>query len=119
MVDSGGRGFRLRREAETVSEATERIEEARPLRFRRYPEYKDSGVEWLGEIPKNWEVGRLKDHGAFVGGAGFPHDYQGSDNEVLPFYKVGDLSTSSDGRYMGQAPNTVSLDIAAEFHVHM
>jgi len=29
-------------------------------RFTRYPAYKDSGVEWLGEIPVNWEVKRLK-----------------------------------------------------------
>ena len=26
----------------------------------RYPEYRDSGVEWLGEIPAHWEVRRLK-----------------------------------------------------------
>ncbi len=26
----------------------------------RYPEYRDSGVEWLGEIPAHWDVGRLK-----------------------------------------------------------
>lgn len=26
----------------------------------RYDQYKPSGVEWIGEIPKNWEVGRLK-----------------------------------------------------------
>ena len=43
-----------------MTEATERIEEARPRRFRRYPEYKDSGVKWLGEIPKGWEVKRLR-----------------------------------------------------------
>ncbi len=102
-----------------MTEATERIEEARPRRFRRYPEYKNSCIESLGEIPKDWEVGRLKDHGALVGGAGFPHDYQGTDNEILPFYKVGDLSTSSDGRYMGQARNTVSLKIAAELRAHV
>lgn len=29
-------------------------------RFPRYPAYKDSGVEWLGEIPAHWEVKRLK-----------------------------------------------------------
>jgi type I restriction enzyme S subunit len=29
-------------------------------RFKRYPEYKDSGVEWLGEIPAHWAVKRLK-----------------------------------------------------------
>ena len=28
--------------------------------FGRYPEYRDSGVEWLGEIPIHWEVSRLK-----------------------------------------------------------
>jgi len=26
----------------------------------RYPEYKPSGVEWLGEVPGHWEVKRLK-----------------------------------------------------------
>lgn len=26
----------------------------------RYPEYKDSGVEWLGEVPGHWEIKRLK-----------------------------------------------------------
>jgi len=31
-----------------------------PRRFKPYPAYKDSGVEWLGEIPAHWEVRRLK-----------------------------------------------------------
>ena len=26
----------------------------------RYPEYKDSGVEWLGEVPGHWEVAPIK-----------------------------------------------------------
>ena len=26
----------------------------------RYAAYRDSGVEWLGEVPKHWAVGRLK-----------------------------------------------------------
>jgi len=29
-------------------------------RFRPYPEYKDSGVEWLDQIPSHWNVKRLK-----------------------------------------------------------
>ena len=28
--------------------------------MRRYPEYKESGVEWIGEIPKHWTLTRLK-----------------------------------------------------------
>ena len=30
------------------------------MSFPRYPEYKPSGVEWLGEVPEHWEVNRLK-----------------------------------------------------------
>jgi type I restriction enzyme, S subunit len=27
--------------------------------FQKYPAYRDSGVEWLGEIPEHWEIGKL------------------------------------------------------------
>ena len=43
-----------------MSEVAARIEKARRRRFRPYPEYTDSGVEWLGELPAHWEVRRLK-----------------------------------------------------------
>ena len=28
--------------------------------FEKYPAYKNSGVEWLGEVPEHWEVKRVK-----------------------------------------------------------
>ena len=30
------------------------------MSFPRYPEYKDSGVEWLGPIPAHWEPCAIK-----------------------------------------------------------
>jgi type I restriction enzyme, S subunit len=30
------------------------------MSFPRYPEYKDSGVEWLGEVPKHWNIIRCR-----------------------------------------------------------
>ena len=30
------------------------------MSWKAYPEYKDSGIEWLGEIPKDWELEPLK-----------------------------------------------------------
>jgi type I restriction enzyme S subunit len=30
------------------------------MSFPRYPAYKNSGVEWLGEVPGHWEIIRLK-----------------------------------------------------------
>jgi type I restriction enzyme S subunit len=29
------------------------------MSFPRYPEYKNSGVEWLGEVPAHWEVWKI------------------------------------------------------------
>jgi len=29
-------------------------------KYKKYPKYKESGIEWLGEIPEHWEQKRLK-----------------------------------------------------------
>ena len=29
-------------------------------KYAAYPEYKDSGVEWLNEIPTHWVEGKIK-----------------------------------------------------------
>ena len=39
---------------------TDRIGKTRPRRFRPYSEHRNSGVEWLGEIPAHWSAKRLK-----------------------------------------------------------
>ncbi len=38
----------------------QRIFEATVARYQMYPAYRDSGVEWLGEIPEHWVTKRLK-----------------------------------------------------------
>ena len=43
-----------------MTELTDQNEEVQPRRFRRYPEYRNSGVEWLGQVPAHWSVKRLK-----------------------------------------------------------
>jgi type I restriction enzyme, S subunit len=37
-----------------------RIGNGKPYPWRRYPAYKPSGVEWLGEMPEGWKVRKLK-----------------------------------------------------------
>ena len=47
------------------------------MSFPRYPKYKDSGVEWLGEVPEHWEATRLDRISDFVNGKAhepFVHD---------------------------------------------
>ena len=36
------------------------IDPATVRAWKRYPAYKDSGVEWLGEVPTRWDIIRLK-----------------------------------------------------------
>ena len=43
-----------------MTEAAGHLSESRQRRFRPYSAYKDSGIEWLGEIPAHWQVQRLK-----------------------------------------------------------
>jgi type I restriction enzyme, S subunit len=36
------------------------MSELKTSKYQAYPEYKDSGVEWLDEIPKHWVLSRVK-----------------------------------------------------------
>lgn len=60
----------------------------------RYPQYKDSGVDWLGKVPKHWEVRPLKRDLAFLtsGSRGWAEHY--SDDGAL-FIRIGNLTRDS------------------------
>lgn len=58
--------------------SAEAINESVVRRWKRYPAYKDSDVEWLGEIPAHWEVSHLRRIvRSFV-------DYRGATPEKVP-----------------------------------
>jgi len=44
-------------------------------KYPRYESYKDSGVEWLGEMPASWDVKRLKTIAALVTSKAVSADY--------------------------------------------
>ena len=80
---------------------------------------KDSGVPWLGGVPKHWEVPRLKDVGYLKSGAGFPHSHQGNLSAEFPFFKVGDMAVSGNERRMQAWKHTVSSDTANILGAHV
>jgi len=51
-------------------------------KYEKYPEYKNSGVEWLGKIPKEWEAQRI------VSIFDFPHDKVTEENFEYQMFKV-------------------------------
>lgn len=78
----------------------------------RYPEYKDSGVEWLNKVPEHWKVGSLKYAGRLQGGAGFPHSEQGDTDSEFPFYKVNSLAKADPLGYLTTTADSVSQEVA-------
>ena len=74
---------------------------------QRYLAYRDTETDWLAQIPKHWEVKRLKDVGCLVAGAAFPEALQGVEGEEFPFFKVGDLKKSTDDLRMHSSDHTI------------
>lgn len=81
-------------------------------RFKPYADYKDSGVDWLDEIPVHWTITVLKRVGGLQAGTGFPEEEQGLQAEGIPFYKVGDMGSRGNEREMVGCPNTISESTA-------
>ncbi len=55
------------------------------MSFRKYAEYKDSGIEWLGEVPEHWAVSLLKRRYQVTLGKMLKSN-QTSPNETEEFY---------------------------------
>ncbi len=53
------------------------------MSFPRYPAYKDSGVEWLGEVPGHWEVVQFKQFVDIQNGSDHKHVEQAEGYPVL------------------------------------
>ena len=65
------------------------------LDIKPYSAYKPSGIEWLGEVPSHWELGRLARFGRlFKGRGGSKGD---NVDEGVPCVRYGDLYTTHDG----------------------
>ena len=49
--------------------------------MKRYDSFKDSGVEWIGEIPSHWNTIKLKHKGDVIIGLSYNPDDVVNDNE--------------------------------------
>ena len=56
--------------------------------MRKYDSYKDSGIEWIGEIPEHWEVKRLK-HLISLNDEVLSE--KTDDNEIINYIEIGDI----------------------------
>ncbi|MDP3007467.1 MAG: restriction endonuclease subunit S [Methylococcales bacterium] len=61
--------------------------------MKKYPEYKASGVEWLGDIPNDWSISRLKMFSKIYSG-GTPDKNNKSywENGSIPWIASGEVN---------------------------
>ena len=64
------------------------------MSFPRYPKYKASGVEWLGEVPQHWEVKVLKRIVSTPITDG-PHETPDFPDEGIPFVSAEAVATGT------------------------
>ena len=58
--------------------------------MKQYESYKDSGAQWIGQIPSHWEDSRLKYVGNYINGYAFkPTDW---NVDGLPIIRIQDLT---------------------------
>lgn len=57
--------------------------------FRRYAEYKDSGIDWIGAVPTTWNVEKLKYKTALLNG--FSFDSENYVDNGLSIIRIGDV----------------------------
>ena len=66
--------------------------------MKKYEKYRDSGIEWLGEVPEHWKIRRIKDIFYLQRGR-FSHrprnDQRMYENGIYPFIQTGDVSKSN------------------------
>jgi len=55
------------------------------MSYPRYPQYKDSGIEWLGEIPAGWEIKKLNYVAKLNSGSGITSEMV-NDSGQYPVY---------------------------------
>lgn len=58
-------------------------------KYKAYPEYKDSGVEWLGEIPVHWRTNKLRY--LFTLGKGLTITKENLQDEGIPCINYGEI----------------------------
>lgn len=85
---------------------------------KTYDTYKDSGIAWIGEIPGEWEVCRLKDTSSLYTGNSIKDekkDYYEDKNDARPYIATKDIDATymtanyENGLYIKHADNNFRI----------
>lgn len=98
--------------------------QAKRRRFRPYPKYKDSGVEWLCEIPAHWRFSRISELTTLINGFPFDSEYF-VRGDGTPLVRIRDLNGMvTEVNYIGPVvenawiePGDVIIGMDGDFNI--
>jgi len=93
------------------------------ITHKPYPDYKESGVDWLGAVPTAWDIHRVGDIAVLMNG--FPFDASLFGHEGVPLIRIRDLNKAqTESRFAGTvvpaamvAPGEVLVGMDGDFNV--
>ncbi|ENS4970931.1 restriction endonuclease subunit S [Vibrio fluvialis] len=79
-------------------------------KYHAYPEYKESGVEWLGSIPADWSVRRVQETALVI--SGYPFESKKFDPLVgIPLIRIRDIKAQkTEVFFNGEVPKEALVD---------
>ena len=80
-------------------------------KYQAYPEYKDSGIEWLGDIPEHWVVAELKRYSRVQGGYAFSSD--SFVDSGIPVIRIGDIK--QDGTISLESCKYIQDEVSTQY----
>jgi type I restriction enzyme S subunit len=93
-------------------------------RFKRYPTYRDPGIEWQGNAPAHWGSVRLTEHATVINGYPFDSEFF-VRGDGIPLIRIRDLyAAETEVAYVGPIieaswvePGDVLVGMDGEFNV--
>ena len=61
------------------------------MKYKKYSKYKDSGVEWIGEIPEGWDTSRIKFYFNIKTGKTLQSKKKHEDDVQVPYITAGNV----------------------------
>lgn len=74
-------------------------------KYQQYEQYKESGVEWLGDIPSYWEINRHKYVASFTKGKNPQEIFDEYSPDYYPYLSMDSLRGNSAHKYAPLAKN--------------
>lgn len=79
--------------------------------MNHYDTYKPSGIDWIGDVPSHWEVGKIAYIGQFINGYAFkPAEWSTKGKPIIRIQDLTGSNTTEPNYYEGELPQKYKVE---------